>query len=108
MFFPARIDALPGTNAAAAAVRDLGLTSQLAYWVPAGLMLIALRRIWAPLLVAEAVVRTAVGVAMFWCGLTSHLIAIAGSVIVTVTVLTTVTRLPGPGPGQKLRSETTV
>lgn len=97
MFFPSVVAAVPGTDGAARAVRELGVASQVAYWVPAGLLLLALRRAWAPLLVAETVVLLAVGATMFWdFGLPAHLIAIAGSVATTVVVLTTMTARPVP------------
>ena len=96
MFFPSVV-AAPGTDGAARAVRELGAASQVAYWVPAVLLLVALRRAWAPLLFAETVVLLAVGGTMFWdFGLPAHLIAIAGSVATTVAVLTTMTTRPVP------------
>ena len=69
--------------------------------MPAALLLFAPRRVWAPLLVAEAAALVAVDATMFWdLGLLAHLAAIAGSVAVTVAVLTTmtarVTRRPVP------------
>lgn len=92
MFFPTVVAAVPGTGGAAEAVRRLGAASQVAYWVPAVLLLFALRRAWAPLLVAETAVLVAVGATMFWdFGLPAHLAAIAASVAVTVAVLTTTT-----------------
>jgi hypothetical protein len=92
MFFPAATDAVPGADGIAEAVRDLGAASQVAYWVPAALLLVALRRAWTPVLAAEAGALLAVGVTMFWSvGLTVHLIAIAGSVAMTLAVLMTAT-----------------
>jgi len=99
MFFPSVVAEIPGAVGGAGAVRALGTASQLAYWLPAGVLLLALRRTWTPLLVAEAGVLLAVGVTMFWdFGLPVHLSAIAGSVAVTVTVLTTVVVRSGPRP----------
>lgn len=92
MFFPAATDRVPGADGIAEAVRDLGAVSQVAYWVPAAVLLLALRRAWTPLLAAEAGVLLAVGVTMFWgFGLTVHLVAIAGSAAMTVAVLMTAT-----------------
>ena len=92
MFFPSVVAAVPGAGGAAGTVRELGVASQAAYWVPSVLLLFALRRAWAPLLVAETVVLLAVGATMFWdFGLPAHLAAIAASVAVTVAVLTTMT-----------------
>ena len=101
MFFPSVVAVVPGTGGAAGMVRELGVPSQGAYWMPAALLLFALRRAWAPLLVAEAAALLAVGATMFWdVGLLAHLAAIAGSVAVTVAVLVTmtarVTRRPVP------------
>lgn len=90
MFFPAVVASLPGSTGAARAVRDLGVVSQVAYWVPAGLLLAALRRAWPPLLVVQGGALLVVGVTMFSSvGLPSHLVAIAGSVAATVALLTT-------------------
>jgi hypothetical protein len=90
MFFPAAADNLPQADGIAEAVRDLGRTSQIAYWVPAALLLLALRRAWPPALAAEACALLAIGVTMFWSfGLNAHLVAIAGSVTMTLAVLTT-------------------
>jgi len=95
MFLPAVVSSLPGSIGAARAVRDLGLVSQIAYWVPAALLLTALRRAWPPLLVIESGALLAVGVTMFSSfGLPAHLVAIAGSVAVTVAVLTTLGESP--------------
>jgi len=95
MFFPAVVASVPGSTGTARAVRDLGVVSQIAYWVPAGILLIALRRAWPPLLVVEGGVLLAVGVTMFFgFSLPAHLVAIAGSVVVTVTLLTTLGESP--------------
>ncbi len=92
MFFPSVVAAVPATEGAAEAVRALAAASQVAYWVPAGLLLLALRRAWPPLLVAEAGVLLAVGATMFWdVGLLVHLVALAASVAVTVAVMTSIT-----------------
>ncbi len=89
MFFPSMV---AWTGAADDMVRELGTTSRVAYWMPAGLLLFALRRAWTPLLVAEAAALVAVGATMFWdFGLPAHLTAIAGWVAVTVAVLTMTT-----------------
>jgi len=95
MFFPAAVAAVPVSDDAAEAVRDLGAASQAAYWLPAGVLVLALRRAWAPLLVAEVSVLLAVGITMFWSfSLTTHLVTIAGSVVVTAAVLATATYRP--------------
>ena len=95
MFLPAAVAAVPLSDGAAEAVRDLGAASQAAYWIPAGALVLALRRAWPPLLVAEVSVLLAVGITMFWSfSLTTHLVTIAGSVVVTAAVLTTATYRP--------------
>jgi hypothetical protein len=95
MFFPPVFAELPQLGGAATSIRELGAASQLAYWLPAGLLAFALRRAWTPLLVAEASVLLAVGVTMFWSvALTWHLVAIASSVAVTLAVLATATSRP--------------
>lgn len=92
MFFRSVVAAITGADDAIVAVSELGTASQVAYWVPAGLLLIALRRAWAPLLIAEGGVLLAVGATMFWdFGLRAHLVAIAGAVAVTTAVLATTT-----------------
>lgn len=95
MFFPAAVAAVPLSDGAAEAVRELGAASQAAYWLPAGLLVLALRRAWTPLLVTEVGVLLAVGITMFWgFSLTTHLVTIVGSVVVTAAVLTTATYRP--------------
>ncbi len=95
MFFPAAVAAVPVSDDAAEAVRDLGAASQAAYWLPAGVLVLALRRAWTPLLVVEVSVLLAVGITMFWSfSLTMHLVTIAGSVVVTAAVLATATYRP--------------
>lgn len=92
MFFPQATDSVPGADGAAEAVQGLGAASQVAYWVPAAVLLVAFRRVWTPLLAAEAGVLLAVGVTMFWSfGLSVHLVAIAASVTTTSAVLMTAT-----------------
>ena len=95
MFLPAAVSAVPLSDGAAEAVRELGTASQAAYWLPAALLVLALRRAWTPLLGAEVSVLLAVGITMFWSfSLATHLATIAGSVVVTAAVLTTATYRP--------------
>ena len=95
MFFPAAVAAIPLSDSAAESVRELGAGSQAAYWLPAGLLVLALRRAWTPLLLTEVSVLLAVGITMFWSfSLTTHLVTIAGSVVVTAAVLATATYRP--------------
>lgn len=84
MFFPSAVAAVPGADGLAERVRDFGAASQVEYWLPAGLLVLALRHAWRPLLVVEAAVLAAVGVTMFWSfGLEAHLTAIAAAFVVT-------------------------
>ena len=99
MFFPTVVSSVPGSTGAARAVQGLGVVSQIAYWVPAGLLLIALRRAWPPLLLVEGGVLLAVGATMFVSfGLPAHLMAIAGSVVATVALLLTLGESPTSRP----------
>ena len=52
-------------GAVAGAVRDLGLISQVTYWVPAAVLVIVLRRVWPPALVLLAATLVGVGYTMF-------------------------------------------
>lgn len=95
MLLPAVVSSVPGSSGAARAVRDLGVVSQIAYWVPAGLLLITLRRAWQPLLLVEGGVLFGVGVTMFFgFDLPVHLVTIACSVAATVALLTTLDGSP--------------
>ena len=90
MFFAEWVDAVPFAEAPAAAVRDLGsLASQMSYWVPAGALLIALRRVWPPALVLLVVTLVGVGYTMFVPhALTTHLTWLAAAVVTLVLVNT--------------------
>jgi len=97
MFFRSVALTVPGTDGAVAAVRELGTVSQIAFWFPGVLLLVAVRRAWAPLLIAETGALTAVGVTMFWdFDLSVHLVALAVSVVVTVALLTSVSARDTP------------
>lgn len=87
MFFPSAVAVVPGTDGLAESVRDFGAVSQVEYWVPAGMLVVALRRAWRPLLVGQAAVLATVGVTMFWSfGLNAHLTAIAAAFLITAAV----------------------
>jgi hypothetical protein len=89
MFFAGWVDAVPFAEGPAAAVRDLdGRVSQVAYWVPALGLVIALRRVWLPALVLLIVTLVGVGYTMFVPhGLTTHLAWIAAATIALVTIV---------------------
>ncbi len=87
MFFPSVSDAIPGLQGPASAIRALGLASQIAYWAPAVIVVIALRHVWLPAIAAESATLLAVGITMFGpFALTIHLAAIAAAVTMTVAV----------------------
>ena len=101
MFFPSVVAAAPATSGAAGAVSELGTASQVAYWLPAAVLLLAVRRAHPALLAGEAGALFAVGATMFWdFGLPAHLVAIAAAVLVT-TALGTTLRTTGAGPGSR-------
>ena len=85
MFFTSQVDAIPFASGAESAINDLGLTSKLAYALPAALFVLAVRRLWPPAVVALALSLSAVGVTMFkWWGLNVHLTAIATAITLIV------------------------
>ncbi len=95
MFFQGRVAAVPGLDGAAEAVADLGTVSQLAFWVPAILLLVGLRRVWLSAFAALAFALIAVGVTMYWSlGLTAHLATIAIAVAITVGIAAGFVRPP--------------
>lgn len=74
MFFADWVGAVPFAEAPADAVRALGPASRVGYWVPAGGLVIALRRVWPPALGLLIVTLVGVGCTMFVpFALTTHL-----------------------------------
>ncbi|GAB3141205.1 hypothetical protein [Marisediminicola antarctica] len=65
MFFGPWVDAVPGLEPAARAVRAGGPASQIAYWVPAAAIVVGWRRVWWPALAGVAVTLIGVGATMF-------------------------------------------
>ena len=87
MFFAEWVDAVPYTEGPAGAVRDLGLISQVTYWVPAAVLVIVLRRVWTPALVLLAATLVGVGYTMFVPhDLTTHLAWLATATITLVVI----------------------
>jgi len=90
MFFGPWINALPLLQAPADMVRSMGVGSEIAYWMPAALLVVAWRRVWWPALLAMVVAIVGVGVTMYWpYPLVVHLawltaIIVLGSLIPTV------------------------
>lgn len=82
MFFADWVNALPLADEPARSVRALGLASQVAYWVPAVGLVVALRRVWSPVLVLLAATLVGVGYTMFVPhALATHLAWIAAAAI---------------------------
>ena len=91
MFFASWVDTVPLAKAPADVVRALGPASQVAYWVPAITLVIALRRIWRPALALLVVTLVGVGYTMFVPhSLSTHLAwlgATAGILVLIMTAL---------------------
>lgn len=87
MFFAEWVDAVPYAEGPADAVRDLGLVSQVTYWVPAAVLVIVLRRVWPPALVLLIAALVGVGYTMFVPhSLTTHLAWLAAATITLVVI----------------------
>jgi hypothetical protein len=81
MFLPPLVPPVGPLPAAADEIRQLGLGSQFAYWLPATFLIAALRRLPAAAVTALAVVLVGVGITMFWpFPLAVHLAFIAAAV----------------------------
>jgi hypothetical protein len=93
MFFASWVDAVPLAKAPADVVRALGPASQVAYWVPAITLVMALRRIWRPALALLIVTLFGVGYTMFvphplfthlaWLGATSGVLVLIMTALVS-------------------------
>lgn len=80
MFFAPWTDALPGGEFLGEPIRTLGTVSHWTYWLPAGALLLAVRRLWWPAPVVLAVALTGVGITMFWpYSLVTHLAWLAAA-----------------------------
>ncbi|WP_166503423.1 hypothetical protein [Modestobacter italicus] len=66
MFFTPWTDTLPGGEFLGEPIRQLGTVSHWTYWLPAGALLLAVRRLWWPAPVVLAVALAGVGITMFW------------------------------------------
>ncbi len=107
MFFSDWVAAVPFAEAPADAVRDLdSVASEVAYWVPAGALVIALRRVWPPALLLLVVTLVGVGYTMFVPhALTTHLTWLAAAVVSLILIATALVFLRRGGQS---RSERTV
>ena len=93
MFFADWVNAVPLAEGPADAVRELGLLSQVTYWVPAAVLVVALRRVWTPALVLLTVTLVGVGYTMFVPhSLTTHLAWLAAAAIVVVVIAAALVR----------------
>ena len=85
MFFAPWTDALPGGEFLGEPIRELGTVSQWTYWLPAGALLLAVRRLWWPAPVVLAVALAGVGITMFWpYSLVTHLAWLAAAALAWV------------------------
>lgn len=95
MFFRDLVDPLPGARPAIEAVRELGTASIIWYVVPAGLVLLGLRRQHPAAVALVALALAAVGVTMYNGGpVSTHLAAIFTSVVVSAGVVALLVRPP--------------
>lgn len=104
MFFASWTDALPGGQALGEPVRALGVASQVAYWLPALGLVMALRRLWWPAPALLTAVLSGVGVTMFWSyPLATHLGWLAAAVLSLIGVAGSLVALrPGSRRGSEL------
>lgn len=103
MFFGPWVDAIPGAQGPADAVRGLGATSQIAYWLPAATLVLAVRRIWWPGLLLLVITAVGVGITMYWLfALTTHLGWLAAFIVVGSAISAT---LLGPAPATGTRHD---
>ena len=87
MFFGPWVDAVPGLEPAARAVRASGVASQIAYWAPAAAIVVGWRRVWWPALASVAVTLVGVGATMFSpFPLLVHLVWLTALILSTLAV----------------------
>lgn len=92
MFFEPWVTAVAVLRPLAAAVNAMDAASQVAYWVPAALLLLAWRRVWWPGLALTAVTLAGVGVTMYWpYPLVVHLWWLGAVIVAGVLVSTALT-----------------
>lgn len=97
MFFAVWVDAVPGLQTPAAAVRALNGTSQWAYWGPAVMLLASMRRAWWPGPILLAATLSGVGVTMFWSyPLPAHLSWLAALIATGSAVFAVLITRPPP------------
>ncbi len=94
MFLPPLVPPIQAVQGLAGAIAELGVISQLAYWLPAVVLLVMLRGIGWPILVALAAALLAVGATMFWpFPLGIHLVTIFAATSLVIVIATQLVRL---------------
>jgi len=89
MFLPPLVPPIQAVQGLAGAIAELGVISQLAYWLPAVVLLVMLRGIGWPILVALAAALLAVGATMFWpFPLGIHLVTIFAATSLVIVIAT--------------------
>ncbi len=87
MFFAPWTDAIPGARIPGDAIRAMGDASRWAYAVPAALLVLAVRNLWWPALLALAVALLGVGITMYGpFSLGTHLAWLAALIVVGTVV----------------------
>lgn len=87
MFFGPWVALIPGTAGSAGAVNAMGTASQLAYGVPAVLLLVSLWRVWWPALLVLGVCLLGVGLTMYLpFALETHLVWLTAVILVGAAV----------------------
>ncbi len=105
MFLPELVPGVGPLPEAAGAIRSVGFASQLAYWIPAVILVVALRHLRWFGLAALAATLIGVGVTMFWpFPLGLHLGFIAATVAVLTVFVSTTVELADGDPVMPRRS----
>lgn len=87
MFFAPWTDAVPGARGAGEVVRAMGTASRWAYWVPAVVLVVALRRVWWPGLLVLVAALLGVGITMYGpYSLPTHLAWLAAVIVAGVAM----------------------
>ncbi|MBA3236717.1 MAG: hypothetical protein H0T59_12130, partial [Chloroflexi bacterium] len=105
MFLPGLVPTVGPLPEATGAIRSVGFASQIAYWIPAVLLLATLRRLRWYGLIALATTLVGVGVTMFWpFPLGLHLAFIAATVAVLAGFVATSVELADGDPDMPRQS----
>lgn len=105
MFLPGLVPTVGPLPEATGAIRSVGFASQVAYWIPAALLVVILRHLRWYGLTALAVALVGVGFTMFWpFPLGLHLTFIAATVAVLAGFVSTTVELADGDPGMPRQS----